>query len=353
MPSFPNYPFPDLFPSALPPGTPIDPDLLYKLGQVVAAAADGRAYTDLSVVKNWRFNNTFGGAVVGGVPVLSPWRRWMTFGVQGGAVNISHSRTGGTWTAAVAIGSGFSAVLGSASNGVDKVVVCGTPSASSIAKAFSLDVNLASATVGFTGFSNTNSCRAIAYSASLGKWIASLDVHGTFISDDATTGSWTNVDSASPYYFLVKEGTSPLVLGIGTNVGGGGGGYIRTNNGLSWTSESYTNTGTKVQSAWSDYLGRFVVANQSPDEVWVSSTGLTGSWTRVNTGFRTAGIGAYGRVLVCGDGTASIDGGVTWTPIVELLANDMKVATSPTGVLISKEAANGEHLLSYLTGVLP
>jgi hypothetical protein len=216
-------------------------------------------------------------------------------------------------------------------------------------------------TVRNVGSVDNNPVNAIAYSESLALWFCSVGGastgagYGIFTSTDRIT--WTNRTSGSapPFHLIIRESPTPIILATQLIVPGPvSSNYQRSTNGTTWTTESFPVAAAGVcQGCWSDALGAFFVGGA--DGIYTSTTGLTGSWTRIDTTWTTpaaaSSVAAFGRFLIRGDGKASADGGVTWFRALELDSQaDLFFASSPSG-LAAARGATGDLYIGHQLGL--
>lgn len=326
---------------------------LQDLQTKVAAAADGRVWTDLAAIKNY----TWGTA--GAISTLSQRtlirdpksRRWIVFGGNTGSASwtVDNSRGFVLNSGAGQLGAQIIQVTAAWANATGVILAGGAPFSADTRKLReSTDGGTTWATARNIGSSDTRQVNAITYSESLGLWLCSIggvspDNDGLYSSADRVT--WTLRDTGMPQFFVVRETPTPVILATAlVVVGGASPNYRRSTDGTVWTAESLPENISGQAPCWSDALGLFFMSGATG--IWKSATGSTGSWTKVYSGTEGASLGAFGRLLVRGDGKVSIDGGVTWFAVLEPVATggglvtDCHVTATPYGVGFAHGASN-------------
>lgn len=304
----------------------------------LAVAADGRAWTDVAVLKKWSYQNTGYATFSSRSLIRDPFsRRWLVFG--GNTASCLFTVEGSKWNGSGTVNFGdLSPVMQdavcAAANGSGIILAgCNPLSATTNKIRESSDAGATWATTRSIGPSSTRAVAGMTYSQSLSLWLATVGISGTvdgiYSSSDRVT--WTNRSTLGPRFFCNVDTPSTIILGTGLLVAGTTANYARSVDGLTWTTETLPENVSVVQAAWDATRGKFFMSGATG--IWSSSTGLTGSWTKVYTGTEQASLGAFGRVLMRGDGKASLDGGVTWFAVVDLNgATNYHVTATPYGV---------------------
>jgi hypothetical protein len=337
MPQFPAHPFVNQFP-ALGPDDPIDPAKLAALAGQVAVSADGRIYSDLSVVKNWKYTQP---------SVPSPMRqrtlirdpvsrRWLQFGEAGGELALIWTVSGLVWTGPIfpagspVLNQAFSAFANNAG-----VILAGSGASSNTTGKLRESTNGGDSWVTRNiGASDQLFARALVYSETLNLWLCTVGG----LSGGAGAGIYSSVDrvtwtlrSTGVYSdYVIKDTASPIILMTTHNHASPSAGVFRSTDGINWAAEAVPwSEISPAKGTWSEEHGAFFIGTASG--LWRSATGVAGSWTKVNNDNYSASssIGALGRILVRGDGKASIDGGVNWVSVLELANNDLHVTAVP------------------------
>jgi hypothetical protein len=316
------------------------------LQQQSAASADGRIFTDLAVVRNWQFSVL--SLLTDGVSPRSVVydrgsRRWLIFGEISGQASAVWTIAGARWlgTAGTPGGSpvltGQLLVAGTDGNGV--VLLGGVPLSNSVDKLRETTDGGASWASRSVGASDTQAVKAIAWSSALGLWVAIIGGlsgdadSGVYTSPDRVT--WTPRSSAVYTHLIVRNTPSPVLLATGHQHMSPGSSYLRSTDAITWTPTTAPwSEVSQCKGCWSDHYGAFFVGTATG--IWSSPTGLVSSWTKVSNDVLSvsSSIVAYGRVLVRGDGRASVDGGVTWAPMVEANATDWFAGIGDPGVVL-------------------
>lgn len=332
--TMPVYPFPLVRPAGYTSGDVPTPAELQALQEEAAAAADGRIWTDIAVVKNWAYTQ------VGSISTMVQKsllrdpvsRRWFVFG--GNTASASFSADGSRWFNTGTVGFGdlapaMTAVQSAAVNSAGIILAGGAPTSASTGKIReSADGGATWSTVRNIGASNTNSVHSLAYSETLALWFCGVANEGLFSSPDRVT--WTVRTAGVPLYMCIRESPSPILIGSPI-VGAANTSYRRSVDGITWTTETFPENLSSQAGCWNAVQGKFFFSGATG--VWSSTTGLTGSWTQVNATTGQSSIASFGRMLVRGDGKASIDGGVTWFRVLELNGQtDLHVTATPYGV---------------------
>lgn len=353
--TMPPWPFALLRPTGYANGLPMTGPEAQLLQEQVAASADGRSFTDLAVVRNWKFSLLTSLLTTSVSPRSVVYdrgsRRWLLFGEVSGQAGAVWTIAGARWlmTSGTPGGSpvltGGSVVAGTDGAGV--VLLGGTPLSNSVNKLRETTDGGASWVSRSIGASDTLSVKAIAWSSALGLWVAivgglSGDANsGVFTSPDRVT--WTNRSSGVYTHLIVRNTPSPVLLATGNQHASPSTGYLRSTDAITWspTAAPWPETG-QCKGCWSDHYGAFFVGTATG--IWSSPTGLAASWTQVSSDVLSvsSSIVAYGRMLVRGDGRASVDGGVNWNPVFEANATDWFAGVGDPGITLvhpGREAA--------------
>ena len=279
----------------------------------IAAAADGRLWTDVAVLRKWSYLADVGF----GASEAATWdpttRRFLVGSDTGNA--FSWSISGARW-----INDGLSPlsakVLTLHANPAGVILAGGLPTggASTLKIGESTDGGETWANRNI-GASDTGEVHSIVYVQSLGLWLASkrTGTTGIFSSTDRVT--WTQRSSGFGVFVVREAPTRILAINgtVGTNTG-----YSYSDDGINWTSQIFPfNVDTaSLRGFWSDHYGKFFVPTGGGPGIYTSTTGLTGSWTSVSS-FGSSSVSCFGRVILRGDGKASIDGGTTWKQVFD------------------------------------
>jgi hypothetical protein len=347
--TMPVWPFPLVRPSGFVNNDVPNGAEIQQLQEQGAAAADGRVWTDLAAVKNWRATLSLGYTAFGpNATIRDPVsRRWLVFG--GNTASASYTIDGSRWfnSGTTNFGDLAPIMLCATAAAVDPagiILAGGAPSSASTGKIReSTDSGLTWATVRNIGASNTNPVFFLAYSQALALWFCSVNNEGIFSSSDRIT--WTLRSASYAQYITVRETPSPVLLT--SQLVGGGTPYRRSVDGIAWTNETFPENISAKQLCWSDALGKFFASGATA--IWSSTTGLTGSWTSVAATTIQAAIASFGRLLIRGDGKASLDGGVSWSPVLELGGQtDLHVVATPGGVAMIRATSQDLYLSTQI-----
>ena len=342
----PVYPFTLAYAPGYANGNIPDGPQLDKIQDQVAVAADGRVWTDLAAVKNWAYLQVGSiSTMVSKTLLRDPVsRRWFIFG--GNTASGSYSADGSRWFNTGTTGFGdpsptMPAVQAAAVNSAGVMLVGGAQSGPSTAKLReSTDGGATWLTQRNIGASNTNAVHSLAYSESLGLWFCAIANEGLFSSTDRVT--WTVRNASVPIYIAIRELPTPILIGSPL-AGVANTSYLSSTDGITWSSETFPENRSSQAGCWSDAQGKFFFSGATG--IWSSSTGLTGSWTKIWAGTIQSSIGAFGRCLVRGDGFASLDGGVSWVRVLELNGqSDLHVTATPYGVGMARGATFDVYL---------
>jgi hypothetical protein len=341
--TMPAWPFALVHPAGYADGLVPNGAELQLLQQQVAVAADGRVWTDIAAVRNNRYTNVILPPSLSQRTLIRDpkSRRWLVFGGTAGTVNwtVSGSRWLGGSAALGGMGSIMAYVTAAAANSAGVILVGGAPSVPATDKLRESTDGGDTWILRNIGGVNAQSINAIVYSESLALWLCSVGGvggDGIYSSPDRVTWTARAAAGAPPLQLVLRESPTPIILGTCPIIGGGSTNYYRSVNGTTWTTESFpvTVTISPSQGCWSDALGAFFIGGG--DGIYTSTTGLTGSWTRIDTTWPTPGtsssIAAFGRLLLRGDGKASVDGGVSWFQVLESTRTDLFVTATSFGV---------------------
>lgn len=356
MPQSPPYPFVNQFP-ALGPDDPIDPVKLAALAGQVAVSADGRIHSDLVTVKNWKYiQPAVPSPMNANTLIRDPVsRRWMIFGEAGGEMCVIRTVSGLVWDGPIFLAGSpvLNQTIASAVNSAGVILAGGGASSNTTGK-------LRESTDGGTswitrniGLSDQLLARALAYVPQLSMWICMVGGLsggagcGIYTSTDRIT--WTFRNSAVFSHFVVKDTDSPIIIATTHNAIGAGSTYQRSTDGINWGPETgpWPENST-CRGCWSDEHQAFFVGTFTG--LWRSATGIAGSWTKINSDTFFGAIGAIGRILMRGDGKASIDAGVTWFNVLELINNDLFVTAVPGFGVGVVRGATRDIYLSHQVG---
>ncbi len=338
------------------------------LQEQVAVAADGRVYTDIAVLKTWTYgllttpaSNQIAQSSVIYDPVS---RRWIIGAGTTDSEAIAYwTITGTKWNLIGTSTFGGSPLIQQATtlahNGAGVILAGGTPLGGSSAGKLRESSNGGDTWITRNiAAADANGVKALGYHPELALWAAAVGGLsgsancGIYTSPDRTT--WTNRTS-SVYSYIAVGGPpgSPVFLATQHQAASPSASYLRSTDGITWSGvtppwSSATNVGKPV---WSDSLGKWVVHVQA-EGIWSSPTALNGTWTQVNTFSLTqnGSIGAFGRLLLRGDGQASVDGGVTWFPVLELVSQTDLFAHGSIAGAVLVRAASREVYLSHQIG---
>jgi hypothetical protein len=359
MPQSPPYPFINHFPT-LAPNEAIDPNKLTALALQASTAADGRIHSDVSAVKNWRkATPALPDPIAQGTLIRDKVsRRYLAFGNVGFECGFVWTISGVTWVDGGTLG-GSPALqhspLSSATDNAGVILVGGAPFTASTGKLReSTDggLNWVSRSI---GSADTLAARAITYVPQLSLWICMVGG----LSGGAGAGIYTSTDrsvwafrNSSVYsHFATKEFGSPIIIGTTHNFFAASNTYTRSVDGINWVPQTgpWPENST-CRGCWSEENQAFYVGTFTG--IWKSTTALTGEWTKVSDVSINGGssIAAFGRVLLRGDGYASLDGGVTWLQVLELASNDHHVVATDFGVGVCRGASR-EIYLSHQVGL--
>lgn len=345
----PVWPFPLVRPAGYVDGSvPTGPEI-QALQERVAAAADGRVYTDVALLRNSSRLDASAFFDASGLvtAVRDPAsKRWLIFGIFGGTTVVAYwSVAGRVWTYLGGIGGAvLSSVFSCAVSPAGVVLVGGAPPSSSTARILESTDGGATWTARNIGTAGTLAVRALAYSTSLGLWIASVgDATHDGILTSADRITWTlRAANQVPQYFAIAELPTTVILANAV-VGAALTSYRRSLDGITWTTETFPENASSQQPCWSDAAGAFFMSGATG--IWKSTTGLTGSWTKIYTGTEQASLGAFGRLLLRGDGSASQDLGVSWSPVTDLSGvTDCGIVTNTAGAMIFRRASRELYL---------
>ena len=347
----PVYPFTLARPAGFADGPP--PVLgteLEKMQQQGAAAADGRVWTDLAVLKKWSYQQLSPVTISPRSLLRDPVsRRWLIF--EGNTASTEFTIDGSRWFGSGTTNFGdpsptMNAAIAAAANSAGVMLAGGQLLSASTAKLReSTDGGNTWLTQRNVGASNTLPVNSLAYSESLGLWFCSIGSSGTpdgvYSSSDRVT--WTKRTTLMPSYWLKADLPTTILLGTGLVVAGSTPNYARSTDGITWSTESLPENVSSQQGCWSDAAGKFFMSGATG--IWSSTTGLTGSWTKIWAGTIQASIGAFGRCLMRGDGTASIDAGVSWVPVLDLGGQtDLHVTGTPYGVALARGSSKDIYI---------
>lgn len=315
-----------------------------------------------SAVKNWKYQQIgIPNQLIQSTLIRDPQsRKWFAFG--GTTATASWTCSGARWNF---INTGVFGDLAPLmpvaqaawANAAGTILAGGAPLVASTGKIReSTDGGETWSTVRNIGASDTNSVNALTYSESLTLWFCSVAGNGLFSSADRIAWTLRAAAGAPPTHFIVREIPTPILLATQPQIIGGSNNYYRSTNGTAWTTESFPPAvgNTVCQGCWSDAAGAFFVGGA--DGIYTSATGLTGSWTRIDTTWATpsvslASIAAFGRLLIRGDGRASADGGLTWQRVLEVTDTDLFVRATPFGVAMARGISGATDLyISYQIG---
>jgi hypothetical protein len=358
MPQSPPYPFVNQFPS-LAPNEAIDPNKLATLALQVSTAADGRVWSDVSAVKNWKKSiNAVPNPLNSSTLIRDPVsRRWLIFGEAGGEMCAIRTVSGLTWDGPIFVAGSpvLNQTISSAVNSAGVILAGGGASSNTTGKIRESTDGGANWITRNIGLSDQLMARALTYVPQLSLWICMVGGlsggagAGIYTSTDRIT--WTFQNSSVYSHFATKEFGSPIIIGTTHNFAGATNTYTRSVDGINWSPQTgpWPENST-CRGCWSEENNAFFVGSFTG--IWKSTSALTGEWTKVSNDSMSGGssIGAFGRVLIRGDGKASLDGGVTWFQVLELASNDHFVtAYTDFGVGIARSTSR-EIYLSHHTG---
>lgn len=361
-------PFENTWPTPLGPESKLDPADLDQFSQITSRLADGRVWSDISVVKNWKKPSTAGPGTPNGRSIVydPKSRRWIVFGISV-APESYWTISGALWHQNTAnMGSpAFQSFAGSSAASPDGVIlVGGRPATASTAKLRESSDGGETWTVRNIGLSDVEGISAIAYVRSLGLWIVVLggvagSTNGIYTSTDRI--NWTRRHTAVPFHLIIREADpggkyGPMILGTTPQQPGFVGAYLSSTDGINWVVAPFPEnpSGVTCQGSWN--YGHQVFALGTFQGIWTSRTGREGSWKLVNDTFAASGttttaIASFGRLFIRGDGMASGDGGKYWFPVLETSNLDLFIrAEEGIGVYVGRPTVN-EHRLSYLVGL--
>jgi hypothetical protein len=344
--TMPVWPFPLVRPAGYTNGdTPTGPEI-EQLQEQVAAAADGRIWTDLGVLKKWTWQQLSPVTISPRSLLRDPVsRRWMVF--EGNTASTEFSIDGSRWFGSGTTNFGdpsptMNAAIAAAASSGGVLLAGGQLVGSSAAKLReSTDGGNTWLTQRSVGAADTHPVNALTYSESLALWLCVLGTSdGIYSSSDRIT--WTKRSTLMPTYWAKADLPTTIII-ANTLVGGSATNYGRTTDGITWTTETFPENVSSQQGCWSDAFGKFFLSGATG--IWSSSTGLTGSWTKIWAGTIQASLGAFRRCLMRGDGQASIDGGVTWVPVLDLGGQtDLHVTATPFGVALARGASKDIYI---------
>jgi hypothetical protein len=347
--TMPAWPFQLVHPAGYTNGDVPNGAELQSLQEQVAASADGRVFTDLAAIRNWKY-------LTGGLTELYQRtiirdpvsRRWLMFG--GTAASVAWTVSGARWANTIAIPgapttSDFTAAW---ANNAGVIMAGGAPVSASANKIRESTNGGDTWTARTIGGSNTQSVGTIAYSEALGLWFCSIGGNageGLYSSADRITWTLRTAAGTPPDQLIIRETPSPILLATTLKTASPTAAYKRSVDGITWTTETFPDgsnpAASLCQGCWSDALGAFFVGSTSG--IYKSSTGLTGSWTLVESTWPSpsvkSSIAAYGRTLIRGDGKASIDGGLTWFAVLETTNVDLFIKATPFGIAAARDGA--------------
>lgn len=355
-----SFPFKNQLAMGLGTGDGISQQQVKDIAAQVAVSADGRIHSDLALLKNWkRFTSLSIGAgptPCGIAPCFDPkTRRWLVFGmnivteceavftVSGTRWHISSS------IEASAPGANLVPFVSYANRaGVILVGGSGTGGGSTINKLRESTDGGDTWTFRAIGASDTSRIVSICYSERLRIWVASQEgaEPGIWSSTDRIT--WTKRSTAKAGNMVLRDTSSPLFVYTGA---GSSNNYGISVDGINWTAQSFPTdvAADEQQGVWNDEFGFFYVPTAAGG-IYRSATGTTSSWTQVST-FNDTQLCVFGKALVRGDGQISVDGAVTWFPVIETADPDFLPVCAPgLGVGLFSDVSSGTALLSTFGG---
>ncbi len=328
-----------------------------------AAAADGSAWSDVSILKNWKYATPGLPNPMSQRTLLydAPSRRWMVLG--GNTATGEYTYNGSKY---FLINSGNFGDLSplmvhataAASNGMGVILAGGDlASAGTGHLKESTDGGVTWPTVRSLGTSDTNATAALAWVPSLGLWLASQGaptIGGIYSSSDRATWTLRGGAGSPPTHFVVRNSPSPIVIATTLQIVGGSLNYFRSTDGITWTTIAFPSGvgNTTSQGCWSDALGFFYVGGaggiyRSADASSTASWSLIDStWSGAAT--TAASIASFGRLLMRGDGKASFDG-ASWFKVLDTENTDLFIASSPVGMAAAR-ASSVEVYVSQMIG---
>lgn len=356
----PSFPFKNWFPLGLGAKDRVrPPSILNRLGEIAAAAADGRIYSDSSQFFNWVGLNI---SARGKTALYDPVsRRWITMGITSSVtLSTTHTVSGATWV------DGYSTTPGG--GGTNAITCSGTDGAGLIGVGISRTIGGTSKIIRFpqapgdfgslikVGTVNTAGPTALVYSRSFGLWMCSINTEMYAVDNFASVTvetDWTTIMlSGAPNHYIVRDNPSPLVLGINRSAPAASTSYLISTDGVIWTAQTFPVSLTigAAKGWWDEYRGLFLIITSNG--LYTSSTGLTGSWTLVDAAQFGGSIATMGRVVLRSTGNINVSDDINpskWNPVVDTATGVLNIATSPTGVLYY-DTANGDHFLSFQGG---
>jgi hypothetical protein len=326
---------------------------IQELQEKVEACADGRTHTDLALYKTWVRSE-----VVGSNDVVSAYdrvsRRWIlqeTTIADPGQWSIS----GNKWfsTANPSLGGPNLTASAIHANVGGQILVGGQPATSTTLK-LARSVNGGDTYTRIAiGASNNNTVIGFGYTTTLGLWFAAVTAEGIFSSSDGGL-TWTN-RFATPYNnFIVREGFTPLFLAMRKPNVGANAEYATSTNGTAWTTRTFpvnlvsgggVAADGPLQGVYSDRLLKFF--QPTPSGIYSSPDGI--NWTLVDASYTNGGLAISDRVMLRGDGKASLDG-TTWYPVLETASPTLGVCATPSGGACMIDNATDERFVSLQGG---
>lgn len=286
-----------------------------------------------------------GGGHTGVVVADSDKSRFLTCTSAGGG-DVRWSVSGSRWISSGQFNTGEPVNLlpaCAAESGNGRVVVGGTPASASDHKLRYSGDGGETWSPGILGSADTQGVSAIAYSSSIGLWIASAYGSGLWTSIDGAT--WINRNGAygGAAAIIIREGASPFIvvtqpLGF---PGGPSSNYMTSPDGVNWTFRTNfpADTYSSFQGCWSDSLGLFLQPNTAG--LYSSPDGL--NWTLYSAETFHGAVRNYGKYLLDASGRMSLDG-ITFRRVLETTSNNMKFTVSKNGGVLFVDGT--DHFLS-------
>jgi hypothetical protein len=354
--NLPLWPFTLVRPPGYTGGSVPTPAELQELQEKVAASADGRVWTDFSLYKSWTGSSVSPITVIGTFDPVS--RRWIlqaTTMADTGQWSVSGNKWFVADNPSVAPPSGPNLAIASLlANNTGITLAGGQPATSSDSKlARSIDGGSTWTRIAI-GASSTGTVVGLGYSLANVMWFAAVTGEGIFSSADGGA-TWVNRFAAAAYCnFMARDGASPLILAMRKTNAGANAEYATSTNGTVWTTRTFpvnlvTAGGVAsdglLQGVYSEYLGKFF--QPTPSGIYSSPDGI--SWTLVTASYTTGGLAVSGRVMLRGDGRASLDGAV-WYPVLDAANNNLVVIASPFGGACFADNTTNERFVSLQGG---
>jgi hypothetical protein len=357
----PAHPFRNQYPMGLGVKDPAPPQRLVDVAAQAAAASDGRVHSDLSLLKNWKLftNLSIGGGPtpLGIAPCFDPKsRRWLVFGMNiVGEAEVAYTVSGTQWLIITSIeasapGPNLTPKC-SYVNAAGHILVGGFGSgpAATINKLRDSVDGGATWNYRAIGASDTSTVVSLAYSETLRIWVASQTGAETGIWSSTDRITWTKRSSVIAANLIVRESPSPLFIAHGTTAPSNA--HLTSTDGINWVVDTSTATHdvTGRRGTWNEHHGYFFIPTTATG-IYRSATGLPGSWSQVSA-FNATQLCSFGRALVRGDGSISLDAGVTWFLAVESAVPGMLPICGPgVGVMLCTDESAADIFISQIGG---